>query len=131
MKQITIPLLSATGNITNCVISYPTKLPWFIQFTSTDFSDKIFYGDDLFNCLCDLRIFLEEHNTKILCNGARIDTYPSSLLRQMGGARKVYILTMGKQATQSINIFDKTNVEQIGTVNEQFSFYQKWIESLK
>lgn len=131
MKQITIPLLTATGLITECIISYPLKPPWFIKFTNSNFSDKIFNGDDLFNCLCDLRIFLEQYNTRILCNGARIDTYPSSLLRGMGGARKVYILAMGKQATQSVGIFDATNPEKIGTVQEQFSFYRKWLESLQ
>ena len=31
-----------------------------------------------------------------LCNGARVDCYPSGMARDMGGARSIYVLTIGQ-----------------------------------
>lgn len=44
------------------------------------------------------------------------------------------MLTMGKQAsrTEIVNIFEpESNIEAIGTVEEQNKYYKDWLNSLK
>jgi len=70
--------------------------PWTLQYKHPDREMLAFSGDDLFECLCQLRLVLEKDNMKILCNGARTDAWPSNMSRDMGGARKIYINTNGQ-----------------------------------
>jgi hypothetical protein len=89
---------------------------------------------DLFDCLTQLRSqYLEKQGYLILCNGARIDTYPSRMSRQMGGGRKAYITRMGFQAKMNdlVDIFDPVDDPNIiSTVSEQIEFHEKWLKSL-
>jgi hypothetical protein len=68
---------------------------------------------------------------KVLCNGARIDAFPSPML-QSSGARKVYITEIGKQALREnlVNIFEEAPAEKVGTIEDQFEYHNKWIDSL-
>jgi hypothetical protein len=53
-------------------------------------------GRDIFDALQQLRLKLEPIGWYPLCNGARVDCYPSGMARDMGGAQAVYVLTIGK-----------------------------------
>ena len=53
------------------------------------------HGRDLFDGLQQVRRQLEPLGWYPLCNGARIDCYPSGMAREMGGASAVYELTIG------------------------------------
>lgn len=48
----------------------------------------------------------------------------------MGGARKAYILELGKPATKLVDIFAEAPSEQVGTVEQQL-YRQQWMTSLK
>ncbi len=67
----------------------------------------------------------------LLCNGARLNVYPSPMMRSMGGAAMAYTLTLGEQAQRKniVCIFDNTE-EPISTPKEQDEFYQRWLKSL-
>jgi hypothetical protein len=132
MKEVSVKFLKTDNTITNCILKYADTPPWAIEVSLEELSKTRFEGDDLFSALCDLRCDLDKAGIKLLCNGCRIDTYVSRMSRQMGGGRKVYELTMKKQAglDSLVDIFGEAPVDKIGTVEEQKTFYQKWLDSL-
>jgi hypothetical protein len=115
------------------VLTYPGEQPCILTFKSRQISELSVRGFDVFDNLCKLRKILEDENLQILCNGARVDVYPRGLARSMGGGYKLYILKMGKDNCREdlVKIFDVAESGKIGTVKEQFSFYQEWIKSLE
>jgi hypothetical protein len=136
MEKRHIKIASAAG-IVERIIEYSVSEPWELNLLSTS-SDGIEYscvGADLFECLSKLRAdYLEIQQQQILCNGARIDVYPSRMSRQMSGGCKAYIMTMGRQARMSdmVDIFeDSEERSKNGTVNEQNEFFRNWKDSLK
>ena len=68
----------------------------------------------------------------IAVQGSRVDTYPSGMVRDMLGARRVYVLQMGRHVAREhlVDIFAEADVRQIGTVDEQIEFYRLWRISL-
>jgi len=109
------------------------EIIWHLNFISGGIKFSTSNEISLFDCLCALRTFLAERNACILCNGARIDAYPSRMSIQMGGGRKLYVLRIGEQAVlkDMVDIFDETTIDKIGSVAEQKDFYRKWLSSLK
>lgn len=89
-----------------------------------------FNGSDSFNSLNLLNKHLEEHGSKLLCNGARIDVYPSGMSRNMGGGVQAYITKLGEHADDLVNIFDYAEPKLVGTVEAQELFHQKWLGSI-
>jgi hypothetical protein len=84
-----------------------------------------------FLALEKLRRELELLNVKLMCNGARLDVYPSSAL--IIGV-KAYQLEFGKPATKDslCNIFDPIdNVDKVATVDEQRAYWLKWLNDAK
>lgn len=80
-----------------------------------------------FLALLKLRMELETMNVKLMCNGARLDVYPSSAL--IIGV-KAYQLEYGKPATKAgiCNIFDPVDdVDKLSTVDEQRNFWLNWL----
>ena len=101
--------------------------------------ELIFEGGDLhievedyypFLALSQLRRELEPKGIKILCNGSRLDVYPSSAV--IIGVR-AYLLELGVGGTKEslCYIFDSTdNLNKIATVDEQWEYWLKWRESV-
>ena len=84
-----------------------------------------------FSALLDIRKELEKRNLKILCNGSRLDVYPSGAAL---GSLKAYALKMGKVATRDdlVLIFESTNdMTKIATIDEQKNYYRKWLDSAR
>jgi hypothetical protein len=54
------------------------------------------------------------------------------MLRDMTGASKVYITTMGTPTTRAdlVPIFGPVASEAVGTVEEQDGYYHAWLRSL-
>ena len=88
-------------------------------------------GNDLFEALQIARNEASKVGLTLLCNGARLNVYPSPMMRSMGGAAMAYTLTLGEQAQRKniVCIFDNTE-ETISTPKEQDEFYQRWLKSL-
>lgn len=91
-----------------------------------------FEGNDLFESMKSLRRHLEQREMLLLCNGARVDSYPSQMSRQMGHARRVYLATMGQQTRREdlVDIFGEAPVEKIGSVDAQRAYHDDWLRSL-
>ncbi|MDE1882820.1 MAG: hypothetical protein KGH70_02465 [Rhodospirillales bacterium] len=89
-------------------------------------------ASDMFEALCQLRLHLQSAGCKILCQGARLNVFPSRMTRQMGDGTSAYQLTMGHPATfeDLVNIFDPTEAADTASVKEQADYYQAWLKSL-
>lgn len=132
MNNITVKLVDALGEEKKGSLSYSEKPPWLIEFHSVELGDQVFTANDLFDCLLLLREFLEGKKWLILCNGARVDAYPSTLSREMSGGKKIYILKLGEKVSQEnlVNLFDEAPIEKIGTIEEQYKYYKQCVGSI-
>ena len=89
-------------------------------------------GRDLFDALQQLRLRLEPLGWFPLCNGSRTDCYPSGMARDMGGARAVYELKMGKAGRfPLVGLFEPAPPDKVGTVSDQDAFFRKWLDGPK
>ena len=132
MVETEILTRNAQGSYEYIKINYSKKCPWIIKVINND-NIKVYHGENLFRCLCELRSDYEKRSIKICCAGARINAFPSRMSRQMGGARKVYLLEMGKQTSNEgiVDIFNEIKeIDMIATPNQQQEYYKKWLKSL-
>lgn len=94
-------------------------------------TDRIhFTAEDHFPFLAlqKIRLYLEDQGMKLLCNGARMDVYPSGFFMESFLA---YKLVMDKVAERRnlVSILDSTDeLERIGTVSDQEAYWQKWLK---
>ncbi|MEC4806960.1 MAG: hypothetical protein SAJ72_22100 [Jaaginema sp. PMC 1080.18] len=119
------------NEFSSCVISPDNEERGTIFFQHPTLGDHSFEDKDTFGAFCKMRLFLEKQGWQILCNGARVDAYPSGMSRDMCGGIKLYILKMGQKTQRSdlVKIFDPAELENVGTVEEQRRYYQEWQES--
>lgn len=108
---------------------YPVKL----EARSRLFGSLTFTSDDLFGALVELRLRLEQNGYVLLCNAARKDAYPSRMGREMGGGRKVYLHKLGAHGRREdlVDALGAAAYDQVSTVDQQRSFYDAWLGSLK
>lgn len=126
-----IKALLPDGMIEEVTISPSSGPPWTLTFSGLGMLNQTFSGTDLFDALVALRRRLEAIGCRLLCAGARRDVYPSGMARAMGGARKAYIFELGRSARDLVDIFAEAKPAQVGTVDEQEQFRQKWAASLR
>ena len=134
MKRSSVVLVQARDHAAvECQLAWECNTQCVLELTSAEYGNCQAVGDDLFECLRELRRRLDPKDIRILCNGARVDAYPSRMCREMGRGRKLYILTLGKPPDSSdlICIFDHAQADRIGTVAEQRGFYERWLRSLR
>jgi hypothetical protein len=131
MTELLLSLKSDKEEI-ECSLTMPNIRPWYIDFTSSVHHTRRYEGHDLFECLTLLRQDLETEGWYILCAGARIDVYPSRMARDMGGGRKAYVMRLGVPAKSDdlVDTFATAQIEQVGTVEEQLAYYERWLKSL-
>lgn len=90
-------------------------------------------ADNFFDALVEIRRELEKENIKLLCKGCCRNVYPSGMILDMGSGRKAYQLTMGEPAKMSslVDIFEICQAEEYASVDEQYNFFNKWLDSPK
>jgi hypothetical protein len=123
-------ILTATGAHTmDSMIEYfDENSNNFLQYRC---KDLISTAEDSFPffALVKLRQQLEKMNKKLLCNGARIDVYPSG---SSAVGLMAYELRPGKQAKKLVNILDPSHdLQKIVSVDQQKAFRDAWLTSLK
>jgi hypothetical protein len=86
-------------------------------------------GSDMFKALVRLRRQLEPDGLTVAVQGARHDTYPSGMARDMGGGMKVYVIHPGLPASQEdlVKTLDDAPPDQMATVDEQRRFFEAWL----
>lgn len=85
-------------------------------------------GADAFEALTALRAQLEPSGWFVAVQGARRDTYPSGMARDMGGGFSVYVLQIGRpvQDEDRVATFDAADPTSLGTVAEQEQHWRLW-----
>jgi hypothetical protein len=100
---------------------------WILEFTSPITEKLSFIGEDVFECLTQLRIELAKYGYKPLCAGARLDVYPSGMARDMGDGLSAQVIssepTNDWEDIQHVSIFDYAEPDLIASVEEQFNYY--------
>lgn len=97
-------------------------------------------GPDLFDALQQLRKqTLEPLGWVPLCNGARVDCYPSGMARDMGGGQVVYVLSarprlsVGRYGPRLrrplVDTFEPAPKKSVGTVEDQDAYFRTWLDS--
>ena len=130
--QENLAIINSSGSICRCNVQFARKEPWCIIFECIGFDSQRFEGNDLFDCLVKLRRHLEKQDCLILCNGSRIDVYPSGMSRQMSGGRVAYIMKIG-EVTKSgdiVDIFEPADKTLVSTVEQQKEYHSRWVASI-
>lgn len=83
-------------------------------------------GRDFFDALQQLRLQLEPLGWYPLCNGARIDGYPSGMARDMGAGLAVYVLSQSLDKLPMVQTFEPAERDKVGTVAEQDANFERW-----
>ncbi|MEV6241921.1 hypothetical protein [Lentzea sp. NPDC051838] len=80
-----------------------------------------FQAEDLFVCLMNARLRLEEDGFLLCCQGARPDVFPSGLLQQETGGRYAYVLTdeADEAGRPTVDIFAPADISEVATVADQ------------
>lgn len=135
MEEVNLRLVKVGEqlNLSDCTLyhSRTSTNDFLIDFRSS-ILEGVFQGEDIFSCLCELRKSLEQLEWYILCNGSRTNAWATTMSRQMGGGFKIYLLTMGEEMDRKnlVHIFQETSFEELGTVDQQFDFYKRWLQSV-
>ena len=128
-RKLRIALLS--GQVRDVSFSMSKDEPSFLETDEYGPRRLRATGEDLFDCLVNLRTELEKDGARILCNGARTDAYPSGMARDMARGRRVYLLRMGARARPEdlVDTFDEAPLDKLGSVPDQREYYLNWIKS--
>src|SRR2546421_5691675 len=104
-----------------------------LELTAPELGVRAADASDVFECLCRLRTNLDREGTRLCCNGARLNVWPSGMARDMGGGSKAYVLQIGRRASidDLVDIFDSAPIEDIATVAEQRRFTEEWLAAPK
>lgn len=88
---------------------------------------------DLFEALTTIRRGLEPRGWFIAVQGSRGDAYPSGMLRDTIGARRVYVFKQGTEVEKGdmVDIFDDADPTAVTTVDQQRLNYRQWRQSLR
>ena len=83
---------------------------------------------DMFEALVRLRRQLEPDGLMVAVQGARRDTWPSGMARDMGGGMRVYVMRPGPPAHREdlVKTLDDALPGQVATVDEQRAFSNAW-----
>jgi hypothetical protein len=111
-------------------VDVPCEL-WQIQLNNFEENVVCFRETDLYKAMQALREYLEGKGCQLLCAGARPDVAPSGMSRSMGGGQQAYVMHLGKQSTELVDIFDYAAPALVGTVQKQREYFQAWIASLR
>ena len=90
--------------------------------------ERHFDAPDFYECLRAFRRVIEPDGFRVLCQGARPNVCPSGMARQMGGAWKSYVHTLGQPGSMNdlVGTFDPVDdIASVGTVQEQDEFMRR------
>jgi hypothetical protein len=126
-----VQLLDPAGSVSEAELSFSVQKPWRMELRTQSGMEFISTARDLFASMQEIRTGLEVPGYKLLCNGARLDVFPSGMSRDMSGGMVAYVLTMGKYTTPEdiVRIIDPAAPEQIASVMQQEEFHKRWLDS--
>ncbi|WP_375200420.1 hypothetical protein [Bacillus sp. RS11] len=92
-----------------------------------------FKHENFFLALQRLRQHLEDKHIQVMCNGAALNVYPSTMQLSMGTGRLAYKVKFGEPAKLKdvVDIFEFDNSLRFVKIEEQFNYHIRWSKSLK
>ncbi len=86
---------------------------------------------DLFVALQEIRRTLEPSGWRVAVQGSRRNAWASGMLRDMIGARRIYLCVLGEEVVprEAVDIFAPAEAVDLGTVDEQVAFFREWRDS--
>jgi len=92
-----------------------------------------FKHENFFLALQSLRQHLEDKHIQVMCNGAALNVYPSTMQLSMGTGRLAYKVKFGEPAKLKdvVDIFEFDNSLRFVKIEEQLSYHIRWSNSLK
>ena len=95
------------------------------DFSATEF--------DIFECLLRIRKLLEAKGWFVLCKGASVSVYITGMSRNMTGGYILYQKRLGEDISRKdkVKLFDPATLDEVGTVDEQLAFHQRWVSSIR
>lgn len=119
------------GSTEPCKVAWRLELwaedTYFVELTSGrgQFDGS---GSDLFEALVVVRRQLESIGCLLAVQGSRLDAYPSGMGRDMGGGRRIYVMTMGRPADAAdlVDTLAEADPSQLATVEEQERYFDEW-----
>lgn len=120
------------GIIESCTFEYKLGHPVELIASSPSIGRLEISADDLFEALNQVRLAGEKNKFLLLCNGARADSYPSRMSRQMRHGAQTYIFKYGVHAKRDdlVDLLDPATYDQVTTVAEQKKNFDDWLNSL-
>jgi hypothetical protein len=90
-------------------------------------------GRDLFHALELLREELEPAGWLVAVQGSRANAYASGMMRDMNGARRVYLWEFGRHVQRSdlVDIFAAADPSDVVTLADQRENYARWRASTR
>ncbi|WEF32873.1 hypothetical protein [Pseudoduganella chitinolytica] len=133
MNIYDVSIASLEGAEERCEIEFSRDSSIKLTIKSKSFGLMPFVDHNLFGALIKFCLRIERDGYLLLCNAARTDAYPSRMMLQMGGGRKVYLLIHGLQTSDEdlVDVLGAATLDQVGTVKEQEIGYENWLGSLK
>jgi hypothetical protein len=133
--EVQVPTRLADGSDTVWKIEATEEPPWAMTLRAGDGRTWSAQADDMFAAFQEVRRATDAEGVKLCVNGARRDTYPSGMSRDMWGGLALYVLPAGKglnklwsrlRRKDLVFIFDPAPCDVIGTVTEQEKYFKKW-----
>jgi hypothetical protein len=85
--------------------------------------ERIYQEVDLLECLKSIRRDLEGMGLLLCCQGARLNVFPSGMLRQMTDGRLAYSLQAGEMPSDDdlVDIFAPADCSEVATLEDQLA----------
>lgn len=133
MNSYLVKIASMTGAEELCELAFVRNASVEMTVKSQRFGTMSFIDDNWFGALSKFRLKIEQDGFLLLCNAARKDAYPSRMVLEMGGGRKIYLLTAGMPTRREdlVDVLGAASIDQVTTVADQQVGYENWLRSLK
>jgi ADP-ribosyl-[dinitrogen reductase] hydrolase len=127
-----LQLLSLTGAREDVDVETTGGPPYAVAFKSSAFGAVSTHGDDMIECLRQVRERIESAGWRLLCNGARRDAHASGMQRDMFGGAVLYLLQLGAEASSHdvVPTFEPAPESLVVNLAEQEAYHAAWLASL-
>ncbi|MCO1582608.1 hypothetical protein M8C13_43380 [Crossiella sp. SN42] len=127
-ERIELVAVDESGDISPLSIWLPDSGTERILVELPDGERAEFRGADLLECLMDLREHLESTGKLLACQGARVNVFPSGLLKQWSGGREAYVLQEDQPDAEKevVDVFAPADPGDVGTLAEQYDFVKRF-----
>ncbi|WP_218011022.1 hypothetical protein, partial [Herbidospora mongoliensis] len=126
-EAIQLDVVDHEGKTTGATLTLYDSVPARLTFKCRSLLMDV-EGEDLLDCLIDLRRRLEAEGLNLCCQGARADVWPSGLLRQFTNGRFGYVLASKPPGNppEEVDLFAPAQPHEIASIEQQREAVFRW-----